>query len=64
MENSESLTFNPGSFLSSSLCVLTSGQFFKISQVMLEKSLISITKVSKNMNLFRFEQCHRVLCVF
>lgn len=64
MENSESLTFNPGSFLSPSPCVLTSGQFFKISQVMLEKSLISISKVSKNLNPFRFEQCHLVLCVF
>lgn len=64
MENSESLTFNPGSFFPPSLCVLTSGQLFKISQVMLEKSLISITKVSKNMNTLKFEQCHRVSCVF
>lgn len=54
MENAEFLTLNPGSFLSPSLCLLISDQFFKISQVILEKSCISVTGVSKNMHLLRF----------
>lgn len=54
MENSEFLALSLGSFLSPSHCLLTSDQFFKISLVILEKSLISITKVSKSMRPLRF----------